>query len=602
MTNIVEKFKKDTQELLTIIKKCQKQEMIMKERSPEFNGNNEFFNLLNKLIEELCEFMDDKSRNKKSFLSFYINLNDVVAVVKYLSLFGYKYSETDAINLILELIKININALHQLPDDDTKFVCIETVDNHNFKIISNEKAKQFLKKIGKGKFNLTDYEEYGLTLEEAEELQEFFENNDKDDYSKNVIESYKIIRDSYFDNIDNYSKDDVYKLIKALSSFDLDESIINSIKKHLLTKIEKRENGQDNNSYYVDSQLHQDKNINEYLKNLDLIILHSKNICEFKLSMVVHKKGIIAQPAKQDEIDNLNKIIPKYQEIFDFLTMPYEMLENANPIFDLNLVMFSIEYNTVSFKERHKFNIVMEILKRDLVAIKNTNPEYRIGLIKIFEHYFKKTDEYTKEDIEIIIDVLNSFGLEEEYQNTFRAILLHQLNKRNSKKDNTLTVENRPVVYSTGKLPSKEFNILNQKLKNYIDLDNLTPLRYLKLFEMIEITKIYSSMRLEKQTILDNLKKIEKQNRLLEQDIVKRYLDIKPRLIYYASNNQELTEIIEYNDLILDELPKSNNLDKIEYLEQLKNNISEFDLNTYSFEFEFSQLELKQKESHKLKK
>lgn len=157
----------------------------------------------------------------------------------------------------------------------------------------------------------------------------------------------------------------------------------------------------------------------------------------------------------------------------------------------------------------------------------------------IKEHYFDKKDSFDIEDIEIFLEAIKSFGVDDSLITMFRQILLKDISKREVK--NSEVVPNilvKPTIVED-RISQKEYNLLNRELKRYFDLTDMICVKPLLVDEQIYCVSLMIKMGISDIEIKKALKVMNKNNVHFsnEENPLVVFSRLYSRMNYYKDND-----------------------------------------------------------------
>lgn len=199
--------------------------------------------------------------------------------------------------------------------------------------------------------------------------------------------------------------------------------------------------------------------------------------------------------------------------------------------------------NLISFKSAVK----MELLQLTHLIIK--------------EHYLDKKDSFTKDDVKLICLAFSKLGVSTENVNLIKNSLENKIEIRenlkleeerkqklneNSKKEKFVPsyVIEQSINSNAKTTEDKIYNVCKRKLAECFDFDKKQPLRYLELKDITHCLYLLNEMGVSLEDRNKFIKIVEKYNRELEVTPVKRYLDLRGKIFYYGSLNEEILRIL----------------------------------------------------------
>lgn len=163
---------------------------------------------------------------------------------------------------------------------------------------------------------------------------------------------------------------------------------------------------------------------------------------------------------------------------------------------------------------------------------------------KIRLHYIDKEDEYTKEDINIIIDNLKVVGVFEEELENIRKILENELSKR---KDKNVKLNISFETEEDRRNKDEEKKKIEKEINTYFDFKNMTSIRFLTMDEVLYVVSLLRKIKYSEDTIKEFLRINEYE--LNKQNVITRYLQLHARLEYYELKygiSEELSNLDSY--------------------------------------------------------
>lgn len=244
----------------------------------------------------------------------------------------------------------------------------------------------------------------------------------------------------------------------------------------------------------------------------------------------------------------------KYSDIFEkssLFELRDRILEDKDSINDIVTNKSVFDIHCAVFKGTTMVPQNEGVLNR--ITLSN-NPNYSIAELQHFhllikEHYLDKKDSYEESDIAIVIKALYDLSFSENICREIGNYLLFELEKRNNKK-----VEKKqyipayePLPRQTNTLSKKEYNLLYRELLTYFDFNNMQPIKYLNLDEIIYCLHILIKLKMRDNVINSFLRIINKYNR--SQNPLALYTSLYNKLNTYQNNPEfknKMTDIASY--------------------------------------------------------
>lgn len=244
----------------------------------------------------------------------------------------------------------------------------------------------------------------------------------------------------------------------------------------------------------------------------------------------------------------------KYSDIFEknsLFDMKNRILEDKDSINDIVTNKSVFDIHCAVFKGTTMVPQNEGVLNR--ITLSN-NPNYSIAELQHFhllikEHYLDKKDSYEENDLAIVIKALYDLSFSENICREIGNYLLFELEKRNNKK-----VEKKqyipayePLPRQTNTLSKKEYNLLYRELLTYFDFNNMQPIKYLNLDEIIYCLHILIKLQIRDNVINSFLRIINKHNR--SQNPLALYTSLYNKLNTYQNNlelKNKMTDIASY--------------------------------------------------------
>ena len=150
-------------------------------------------------------------------------------------------------------------------------------------------------------------------------------------------------------------------------------------------------------------------------------------------------------------------------------------------------------------------------------------------------HYFEKRESFNEEDVDLFLTAVKSFGLSDTLIETFRNLLLREVNKRQKR----LLEESRVVVSAEVKpvvqeptISRKEYNLIERELRQYFDLKTMEVVSPLDLDRQIYCVGLLIKLGFSDDRIRDILKIMNKNGYCYDNPIT-MFVALQEKLEYY---------------------------------------------------------------------
>lgn len=268
----------------------------------------------------------------------------------------------------------------------------------------------------------------------------------------------------------------------------------------------------------------------------------------------------------------------KYSDIFEkssLFELRDRILEDKDSINDIVTNKSVFDIHCAVFKGTTMVPQNEGVLNR--ITLSN-NPNYSIAELQHFhllikEHYLDKKDSYEESDIAIVIKALYDLSFSENICREIGNYLLFELEKRNNKKaeKKQYIPAYEPLPRKTNTLSKKEYNLLYRELLTYFDFNNMQPIKYLNLDEIIYCLHILIKLKMRDNVINSFLRIINKYNR--SQNPLALYTSLYNKLNTYQNNPEfknKMTDIASY----IKEMYISSDEEYIEWKELLSEELA----------------------------
>ena len=189
-------------------------------------------------------------------------------------------------------------------------------------------------------------------------------------------------------------------------------------------------------------------------------------------------------------------------------------------------------------------------------------PEFKQNHKLIKEHFLDKVDSFDYNDIEIVITALRKIGYREEtcirINKSLRKVL-HQREKELLKEEThrkqelqskvivSEPIEQKPI------LPKKEFQTVYRELNKYYNFENMKPIRFLNLKEVIYCIHLMLKINFDENTINEFIESVEKENKKLQNNPISLFIRLYNKFKYYEKDIN-IQEKIKYIESLLGEI------------------------------------------------
>lgn len=249
-------------------------------------------------------------------------------------------------------------------------------------------------------------------------------------------------------------------------------------------------------------------------------------------------------------------------------------------------------YRQLMLKNENELNEKERLLKQEIFDFTESNPLDISDIIerhrKVQEHYFDKIPNMTREDSQIVQDVLAEFGVNKTMLKFTRNYISRKCNFNSQSIKIQVTPEKSVVQESKEEMiSSKEYNRLKRELGMYFNLDEMNVKDELSLEKQVYCVYLMKQMSLSDDRIAQVLRKIKKARKNREQHPIEQFIYLLNKLEYYSyipdvkNRLEELKDCFKAIFIIDDE---SYILYK-EYMELLLTEILKFMPDGYEYEY-----------------
>ena len=162
------------------------------------------------------------------------------------------------------------------------------------------------------------------------------------------------------------------------------------------------------------------------------------------------------------------------------------------------------------------------------------------------EHFFKKRNNYTAEDVELILEALKMLNVNEKILNSVNIVLDKELKIRYSKEKKLIDKKNKLKQISSNKnfvTNNTEYRQTWEQLRDIIDLREMMPKSCLNLEETLKCVTMMFRLGIKREEIRKFLWNLEIENIKVEINPVTKYLENYKKLEFYAK------KLVLYNEL-----------------------------------------------------
>lgn len=197
------------------------------------------------------------------------------------------------------------------------------------------------------------------------------------------------------------------------------------------------------------------------------------------------------------------------------------------------------EYGRLNAKEEAELTEHEKKMLEEFNRFSDENPLNIESIIEahrlIKEHYFDKRESFNEEDVEIFLNVIKGFGLSDNLIDTFRTLLLMEINKRQRKQQE---VEEVPVVKEIIKpvektmIDRKGYNLIERELRKYFDIRTMEVVDQLDLDRQIYCVGLLIKLGFSEDKI-KNILKIMNKNGYGYENPISMFGALYEKLEYY---------------------------------------------------------------------
>ncbi len=236
----------------------------------------------------------------------------------------------------------------------------------------------------------------------------------------------------------------------------------------------------------------------------------------------------------------------------------------------------------LTLDEKNKLKEFDEFTSANPLEISKIVEQHRI----IENHYFKKLDTFTEEDIDLFLGVLREWGLYENILESFKNMLMRDVRKRVRKEDVIVHLPKVEIKEEKMSISSKEYNLLERELRKYFDLRTMQIVEPLDIDKQIYCVSLLLKMGFSDTKIKEILKIINKQGKVVYDNPVTLLIQMYQKINYYMSV-PGVMESLEILKEALGEIMMCNDQDYIDWkliIEEELNNALKLLPKDYEFE------------------
>lgn len=181
----------------------------------------------------------------------------------------------------------------------------------------------------------------------------------------------------------------------------------------------------------------------------------------------------------------------------------------------------------------------------------------------IQKHYFDKINSYNEEDIKLVTEALFNLYLSESTCIEVYQYLSYEMKKRKTKKKVVIINDNKnDDKKSKLSLSKKEYNTIYNELLTYFDFNNMKPIKFLTLDEIIYCLYLLQALNCHKDTMNNFLRIIEKYNK--KQNPLSLYSSLYNKIKLYEEDSELSSKMLELESY-LKEMFITNDEDYLEW-------------------------------------
>lgn len=176
--------------------------------------------------------------------------------------------------------------------------------------------------------------------------------------------------------------------------------------------------------------------------------------------------------------------------------------------------------------------------------------------IKIIEqHYLKKRNSYQEEDIDKVINALQSIHIHKILCDRIKLVLEKDNQKRKKSISKIAVQEKKGRIPEEDRLEiEKKKENLRQEVATYLNSKEMSPSRPLELEEQIVCATLLTKLNFTREEIQNFFKKAKLVSKTIYKNPIKRYIDDYPRLKYYEEKyglQEEMKDLEEFFQVIM---------------------------------------------------
>lgn len=233
--------------------------------------------------------------------------------------------------------------------------------------------------------------------------------------------------------------------------------------------------------------------------------------------------------------------LPKYS----FQTISKQELKKLNETNKLQTFL-----NTNSKKLSRKQRKQQRELRKFIDENKTNLSVYVTPMLTIKECYFDKTDGYDEDEVVKIIEALKDLGISDPMCQSFKAVLMKDLQKRKAKVTIPITHSVLPkATPSKTYLTNQEYKNILKETKTYFDLYRMQQTRPLTEEEMYYCASLYIKLGISKDEVCSFFRAVARDKKMDPYSSIAEFANLYDKLTYYAQkcNIQEnIQTILEY--------------------------------------------------------
>ncbi len=208
---------------------------------------------------------------------------------------------------------------------------------------------------------------------------------------------------------------------------------------------------------------------------------------------------------------------------------------------ELNRIIVTDDINKLTEEEQLIHQEIVEFMAKNNNSSDLEKLRSNTKLIK--DHYFDKIDTYTLDDLPIIKEALINLEVADDLSENIILYLQKQITKRKApvsyEKSFNITIQD-----NVPKISCKEYNLLNQSLKTYFDLESMTLVRPLSIKEVYYCLYLLKKMN-QKEDVIQKFMKLARQENN-KQNVIAQYYFVIDKIEHYGASLNLLDKV---NDL-----------------------------------------------------